>query len=248
MRCQLGPIFEATSPQELGGYTYSGDNPVSSSDPTGMESCGPVHFCSGNNGTYGTYHAENDPGSKKYKGSSHYCDTHKCSSETTPKKKSSSLSTAIVCGRVCVVTKENAEKKKEDEAAAKAERARLASAADKSLGYLDGHIGAGFTVCWVLCGGGQYAHGGAWGSIGGLGFGGFGKAVSWATATPEEQGSVSYSLCVALEQGGCINFGEEGHSGSGKWWFGLSYAPGVGAFASMNYSHEIAPWGKSWSY
>ncbi|WP_406130467.1 hypothetical protein OHQ89_24970 [Streptomyces canus] len=78
----LDPVFEATSPQELGGYTYSADNPVSSSDPTGLESCGAAHYCSGTNGTYGTYHAENDPGSKKYKGSSHYCDTHKCSSGT----------------------------------------------------------------------------------------------------------------------------------------------------------------------
>jgi RHS repeat-associated protein len=80
----LDPVFEATSPQELGGYTYAGSNPVVQSDPTGMESCGAVHYCSGSNGTYGTYHAENDPGSKKYKGSSHYCDTHKCGSTTLP--------------------------------------------------------------------------------------------------------------------------------------------------------------------
>ena len=32
----LDPLFEATSPQELGGYTYAGDNPVSESDPTGL--------------------------------------------------------------------------------------------------------------------------------------------------------------------------------------------------------------------
>ncbi|MFJ4633494.1 RHS repeat-associated core domain-containing protein [Streptomyces sp. NPDC088847] len=32
----LDPVFEATSPQELGGYTYAGDNPVSDSDPTGL--------------------------------------------------------------------------------------------------------------------------------------------------------------------------------------------------------------------
>ncbi|MEV6480096.1 RHS repeat-associated core domain-containing protein [Streptomyces sp. NPDC051576] len=32
----LDPVFEATSPQELGGYTYAGDNPVSGSDPTGL--------------------------------------------------------------------------------------------------------------------------------------------------------------------------------------------------------------------
>ncbi|MER5528654.1 RHS repeat-associated core domain-containing protein [Streptomyces sp. NPDC002677] len=31
------PVFEANSPQELGGYTYAADNPVSNSDPTGLE-------------------------------------------------------------------------------------------------------------------------------------------------------------------------------------------------------------------
>jgi len=30
------PKFEATDPQELGGYTYAGDNPVTNADPTGM--------------------------------------------------------------------------------------------------------------------------------------------------------------------------------------------------------------------
>ncbi|MFC8435391.1 RHS repeat-associated core domain-containing protein [Streptomyces sp. NPDC057253] len=32
----LDPVFEATSPQELGGYTYAGDNPVTQSDPSGL--------------------------------------------------------------------------------------------------------------------------------------------------------------------------------------------------------------------
>ncbi|MER7931547.1 MULTISPECIES: RHS repeat-associated core domain-containing protein [unclassified Streptomyces] len=32
----LDPVFEATSSQELNGYTYTADNPVSQSDPTGL--------------------------------------------------------------------------------------------------------------------------------------------------------------------------------------------------------------------
>jgi len=69
----VDPLFEASDPQELGGYAYAADNPVTGSDPTGLESCYP-HFCSGSNGTYGTYRPENDPGSSRY------CDTHSCSS------------------------------------------------------------------------------------------------------------------------------------------------------------------------
>ncbi|WP_308286515.1 RHS repeat-associated core domain-containing protein [Streptomyces griseorubiginosus] len=74
----VDPELDTSDTQSLNGYTYADNSPVTQSDPTGLESCGPVHFCSGNNGTYGTYHPEQDPGSKKYKGSSNYCATHKC--------------------------------------------------------------------------------------------------------------------------------------------------------------------------
>ncbi|MGW1761022.1 RHS repeat domain-containing protein [Streptomyces mirabilis] len=30
------PVFDATSPQQLGGYTYAADNPLTNSDPTGL--------------------------------------------------------------------------------------------------------------------------------------------------------------------------------------------------------------------
>jgi RHS repeat-associated protein len=32
----LDPLFEASSPQQLGGYSYAGDNPITQSDPTGL--------------------------------------------------------------------------------------------------------------------------------------------------------------------------------------------------------------------
>ncbi|MFF9601688.1 polymorphic toxin-type HINT domain-containing protein [Streptomyces sp. NPDC014684] len=66
----VDPVLEATSPQQLGGYTYAADNPVTNSDPTGLESCYP-HFCSGSNGTYGTYKSHNDPASSDYDGTSY---------------------------------------------------------------------------------------------------------------------------------------------------------------------------------
>ncbi|MGW1878756.1 RHS repeat-associated core domain-containing protein [Streptomyces sp. NPDC001975] len=77
----VDPLLDTSSAQSLNGYAYADNNPVTASDPTGLESCYP-HFCSGNNGTYGDYHSEQDPASDNYKGSSSYCDTHKCSGGT----------------------------------------------------------------------------------------------------------------------------------------------------------------------
>ncbi|WP_372516091.1 RHS repeat-associated core domain-containing protein, partial [Streptantibioticus ferralitis] len=37
----LDPLLEATSPQELNGYTYAANNPVTLSDPTGLRPIGP---------------------------------------------------------------------------------------------------------------------------------------------------------------------------------------------------------------
>lgn len=33
------PVFDASSPQELGGYTYAADNPITGADPTGLKFC-----------------------------------------------------------------------------------------------------------------------------------------------------------------------------------------------------------------
>jgi RHS repeat-associated protein len=41
----IGPVLETSSPQQLNGYTYAADNPVTSSDPTG-----PVNVQTGGGG------------------------------------------------------------------------------------------------------------------------------------------------------------------------------------------------------
>jgi len=35
----VDPALETNDPRQLGGYTYAGDNPVTSSDPTGLRAC-----------------------------------------------------------------------------------------------------------------------------------------------------------------------------------------------------------------
>ncbi|WP_339132479.1 RHS repeat-associated core domain-containing protein [Streptomyces sp. f51] len=55
----VDPVLEAGDPQELGGYTYAGDNPVTNSDPTGL--CHPDQCGSG-------YPVAGDPERRGYTG------------------------------------------------------------------------------------------------------------------------------------------------------------------------------------
>ena len=80
----LDPVLEATDPTQLGGYDYSGNDPVSSSDPSGqMMSCGP--------GCTGT----GDPGGCNYmNGTCGHSDPTKCTSDCNPGAGSSSNGTS----------------------------------------------------------------------------------------------------------------------------------------------------------
>ncbi|HEV3172904.1 MAG TPA: RHS repeat-associated core domain-containing protein [Actinocrinis sp.] len=44
----LDPVLETASPQQLNGYSYAADNPVTGSDPTGLMACGESGPCGGN--------------------------------------------------------------------------------------------------------------------------------------------------------------------------------------------------------
>jgi RHS repeat-associated protein len=48
----VDPLLTTDQSQSLNGYTYANNNPTTSSDPTGLESCCPA-YCSGDHGTYG---------------------------------------------------------------------------------------------------------------------------------------------------------------------------------------------------
>ncbi|MFE5557007.1 ricin-type beta-trefoil lectin domain protein [Streptomyces sp. NPDC056544] len=51
----VDPIIDIADPLQMNGYTYSNGDPVNQSDPTGLESCFGVAYCSGSNGTYGDF-------------------------------------------------------------------------------------------------------------------------------------------------------------------------------------------------
>ncbi len=55
----VDPLLSLDQQQSLNGYSYANNHPVTSSDPTGLESCYPNN-CSGSNGTYGPYNPAKD--------------------------------------------------------------------------------------------------------------------------------------------------------------------------------------------
>ncbi|MFB7544113.1 RHS repeat-associated core domain-containing protein [Streptomyces zaomyceticus] len=63
----VDPLLSLDQPGSLNGYSYANQNPTTASDPTGLESCYP-NYCSGSNGTTGTYSPENDPETDVYTG------------------------------------------------------------------------------------------------------------------------------------------------------------------------------------
>ncbi|MCI3275925.1 hypothetical protein MQP27_33070 [Streptomyces sp. 7R015] len=213
----LDPVFEADSSQELNGYAYAGDNPVTESDPTGLESCYP-HFCSGSNGTYGTYHSENDPASKDYKGSSHYCDTHKCSSGTASSDS----------GNVSKQTSGNTTKTTQAQQAAAREKAASARARRMAAAAADKQKSCGFT-----CGISKFFHGlvphgeglcGSFGVSAGL--------------------SVSASICLVSIKGhdGVSHTTLTGSGGVGLGLFGFSVA-GDTVYTNADDVSQLTGWG-----
>ncbi|MEU6401428.1 RHS repeat-associated core domain-containing protein [Streptomyces sp. NPDC046985] len=79
------PLFEATDPNQIGGYAYAGDNPVTSSDPTGlMETCGAYGTAcypdDWNND--GSPNQDNDRSTNEDDDHS-YCTTHSCGSPSS---------------------------------------------------------------------------------------------------------------------------------------------------------------------
>lgn len=55
------PLSSPYMPQRLSAYSYSENDPVNRMDPTGLESCWPSNYCSGDNGTYDDYDPADDP-------------------------------------------------------------------------------------------------------------------------------------------------------------------------------------------
>ncbi|MFD3542192.1 ricin-type beta-trefoil lectin domain protein [Streptomyces sp. NPDC058662] len=51
----VDPVIDITNPLQMNGYNYANNNPVSQTDPTGLESCGPHGYCGGGGHTNGEW-------------------------------------------------------------------------------------------------------------------------------------------------------------------------------------------------
>ncbi|MGW2473386.1 RHS repeat-associated core domain-containing protein [Streptomyces sp. NPDC001665] len=108
-----------------------------------------------------------------------------------------------------------------------------------------GSVGAEY--CFVVClGVSQAGDGKRYLNVGAVGFGGRGKAAGGATAKSGDQSWFSLQGCASLGHGACGQVGTRSdanlgtmspdQAGTGDYWYGGSYAPGVGFFAGVNVS------------
>ncbi|WP_308380060.1 ricin-type beta-trefoil lectin domain protein [Streptomyces sp. ISL-43] len=60
------PVLDITNPLQMNGYNYANNNPISQSDPSGLESCGGYGYCGGGGWTNGKHIEDmpDDPGSE----------------------------------------------------------------------------------------------------------------------------------------------------------------------------------------
>ncbi|MGW1326328.1 polymorphic toxin-type HINT domain-containing protein [Streptomyces antibioticus] len=79
----VDPILDTANPQQLNGFAYSNNNPVTASDPSGLESCYP-HYCSASNGTDMGSHYDDakDPESMRNKDPGLYAKYHEVATES----------------------------------------------------------------------------------------------------------------------------------------------------------------------
>lgn len=108
-----------------------------------------------------------------------------------------------------------------------------------------GHGAYGGQYCFVICGGiSRAGDGHGYVNIGAIGFGGRGTAGGFSTAPSGEQSWLSMQGCTSLGHGACGGVGTRSNpdldvmspdqAATGDYWYGATYAPGVGWFAGIN--------------
>jgi hypothetical protein len=97
------------------------------------------------------------------------------------------------------------------------------------LGAVAGHGYVGVSVCWIVCAGGTFQNGEFDLSVGGIGFGIFGKVAGFNAFVPQKAEPWTFGACAALDIGGCVQVAKQGrHIG---WGGGI--APGIGGFVGL---------------
>jgi hypothetical protein len=88
----------------------------------------------------------------------------------------------------------------------------------------------GGELCFVLCGSITYQDGTVQASVGGLGFGGFGKVIGADAYKPDKSALWSFGACASLDFGGCV---QGTRNSSGNIRYGGGATVGEGAFAGL---------------
>ena len=150
----LDPIFEATDSQQQAGYNYAASNPITGSDPSGLNGCtrddGPQ--CRWTDPT-----GKNHNGTGVTGGNKDYCSRFNCNPQVMPDARYPGMSLGRAAAAEAAARA--AEQKRE---ALKNKIARLKAQLTSELKNLGDYEDDGHAYTYMMCGGG-----GDWGCVGG---------------------------------------------------------------------------------
>ena len=256
----LDPVFEAGQPTQMGGYTYAANNPATNSDPSGLciDDDGNYYCPTANNYQNGNPSPDR-PFVNPCPSYDYGCPGYVAPNPTEPSGPSGAESSLTPTQHAALVHMLHAIFGAAS-VPVWGQWQALADVCDTAYGTCAGGVEklaltdytlawaahwpasskisfpaldypyVGVEACLVVCGSVTYQDGTVQFSAGGIGFGGWAKAVGVNSYKPTQAAPWTFGVCAALDVGGCIQ-GTKDDAGNIRYGGGVTV--GEGAFVGL---------------